>query len=104
MAQVDADECILPDDYQVMDFAGTSVDGGSLESFDFTFFDDSTLIKTTCHLNDSSIPIEYPDRPTKRWPCDDELVQFIWQEDKLILIERVCPDDDGCVSRACSRP
>jgi hypothetical protein len=96
---VDEDDCVLPDDFDIQNFTAQSSDGGNvLQSFDFGFLDDSTNITTPCHFNSTSKPIGDPGR-TPRFACDDSVVQFIWQNGTLTIIEGVCPGTDGYVSR-----
>lgn len=95
MAMVESTNCNLPDDFQIQTFAAESQDGGqTVDSLDFTFNDDSTILNTPCHLNSSSVPVPSDGR-TARYACDNPLVQFIWQNGTITIIEKVCPGDDG---------
>jgi hypothetical protein len=98
MAKVAAqDDCVLPGDYEVRDFAGKSNDTGStLASFDFKFVDPATKVETACHFNETSVS-GTPSALTPRYPCEHGEVEFIWEgnKTKLWMIERVCPGPDG---------
>ncbi|KAF9879074.1 hypothetical protein CkaCkLH20_03307 [Colletotrichum karsti] len=94
MAMADAGNCALPDDFQIQNFAAQSTDGKTADSLDFTFNDDSTSLNTECHLNASSVPVP-SNGATDRFSCDNALVQFIWQNETITIIEKVCPGDDG---------
>ncbi|KAL2883827.1 hypothetical protein SGCOL_000976 [Colletotrichum sp. CLE4] len=95
MAMVESSEdCNLPDDFQIQNFAAESADGKTADSLDFTFNDDSTILNTQCHLNASSVPVPGDGR-TPRYACDNASVQFIWQNGTMTVIEKVCPGDDG---------
>ena len=93
---VDSGSCILPGDYQIENLGGLSSNGSYFSTLDFTFKDDTTLLDTQCHLNGSSVPIEYPGR-APRFPCDNPHVQFIFSTDRIAMIESLCPGDDGYV-------
>ncbi|OLN82047.1 hypothetical protein CCHL11_08657 [Colletotrichum chlorophyti] len=95
MTMVDSAACNLPDDFQVQDFTADSQDGGqTVDVLDFTFNDDSTGLSTPCHLDASSVPVPSDGR-TARYACDNALVQFIWQNGRATMIEKVCPGADG---------
>ncbi|KAF4851132.1 hypothetical protein CGCSCA4_v003494 [Colletotrichum siamense] len=94
MAMADAGNCNLPDDFQIQNFAAQSADGQTADSLDFTFNDDSTTLNTPCHLNASSVPVSGDGR-TPRYSCENAMVQFIWQNNTITVIEKVCPGDDG---------
>jgi hypothetical protein len=90
-------ECTLPDDFNIQNFTGESEDDGvMLDSFKFSFLDDSTNVTSACSFNSSSKPIGDPGR-TPRYACDAPVVQFIWQNGTLTIIEEVCPGGDGYV-------
>ncbi|GKT83017.1 hypothetical protein Ct61P_00867 [Colletotrichum tofieldiae] len=79
----------------IQNFAAESPDSGqTVESLNFNFNDDSTVLSTPCHLNASSVPVAGDGR-TARYACDDARVQFIWQNGTVTVIEKVCPGDDG---------
>ncbi|KAF6834075.1 hypothetical protein CMUS01_06298 [Colletotrichum musicola] len=95
MALVDSSSCVLPEDFQVQNFAAQSPDGGqTVDSLAFTFNDDSTGVNTPCHLDASSVPVPGDGR-TPRYACDNPVVQFIWQNSQITMIEGVCPDASG---------
>jgi len=98
MAKVMADDdCSFPASYEVRNFAGQSNDSSStLGLFDFEFKDPDTKVETVCHFNESS-ESSTPSAPNPRYPCENEDIEFIWENDikKLWLIEGVCPGSDG---------
>lgn len=96
MAMVESSSCVLPQGYQITNFAAQSADGGqTVDSLTFNFNDDITGVNTPCYLNASSVPVPSDGR-TPRYPCDNPLAQFIWSENsKLTMIEKVCPASDG---------
>lgn len=92
------DDCNLPNDYHILDFAAQSQDAGkTLSSFNFTFVDDSTIITTDCHFNSNSTAAPSNGKPTARYLCSDKRIEFIWEDDdqKLWMIQQVCPGSDG---------
>jgi hypothetical protein len=93
--------CTLPEGFHLQHFAGESKDGGkTFDSLDFGFLDNSTSIATPCHFNSSSKAVGQPDR-TPRYACDNSLIEFIWQNSSLTMIEGACPGTNGLVSDAC---
>src|SRR4051812_26316919 len=88
-SSVASGSCKLPDDFEIQGLGGLSQNGTAFSTLDFVFYDNSTLINTQCHLNASSVPIEVGGR-TPRYPCDDPDVFFIFQDDKLTMIETLC--------------
>ncbi|KAF7546379.1 hypothetical protein G7046_g9318 [Stylonectria norvegica] len=89
-------DCTLPDDYHVKNFAAESQDvGKTLSKLDFLFTDDTTKVTTPCHFNSTSKPGR--GNGTPRYNCDNQNIQFIWEnEDKeLWVIQSVCPDASG---------
>jgi len=95
-----ADDCIFPASFEVRDFGGisNSTNGTTLGSLDFSFTSTDTEVTTLCHYNSTSEPSVPPGR-TPRYKCENDDVEFIWENDKtrLTMIERVCPGSDGYV-------
>jgi hypothetical protein len=93
---VNAAECDLPDDFNVRSFIAESPDdvGAAVENLEFQFLDDSTKLSTRCQWNSTSAAIGDAGR-TPRFACQNDLVQFIWQNQTLTVIEKVCPGTDG---------
>ena len=92
------DDCVLPNDYHVLDFKSSSQDAGkTLSAFNFTFTDDSTVITTDCYFNSTSEPAPSNGKPTARYLCNDKKIEFIWENEsrKLWMIQQVCPGSDG---------
>ncbi|KAM0329886.1 hypothetical protein ACHAQA_004051 [Verticillium albo-atrum] len=94
-ALVAADDCQLPDEFSIQNFVAESANGGkALDSFEFGFVDDSTVVDTSCFFNSTSEAVNNDGR-TPRYACNDARVNFIWQNGSLTLIEGVCPGEDG---------
>ncbi|ROT40041.1 hypothetical protein SODALDRAFT_332198 [Sodiomyces alkalinus F11] len=94
-ALVEAHECTLPAEFTIKNFSGNPDDGGdTLSQFEFNFQDDETDVSTLCQFNSSSEAIIIGGR-TARYACNDPLVQFIWQDAALTMIEKACPDEQG---------
>ncbi|CAM1507253.1 Fc.00g068940.m01.CDS01 [Cosmosporella sp. VM-42] len=92
----ETNDCVLPDDYHVVDFTATSNNvGKNLTTFSFIFKDDTTKITTPCHFNSTSR--SSPGTRTPRYTCDNSKIEFIHEteEGKLWMIQQVCPGDDG---------
>lgn len=93
-AAVDGGECALPDDFLIQNFVAQSPDNGTtLQTFDFTYADNTTNVTTTCHFNATSQAVPEAGR-TSRFSCDDPLVQFIWQNATLTMVEGICPENN----------
>ena len=94
-AHVASSSCTLAEGYVLNDFVAQSADDGkTLVSYDFGYFDNSTNITSPCHFNSTSKPINLPGR-TPRFACDNTLIEFLYQNDTVVIIEGVCPEDDG---------
>jgi hypothetical protein len=94
------DGCDLPPGFKIQDFTGKTHDTGStLSSFDFTFNDPTTEVKTLCQFNSSSESTT-PGGLQKRYACNDGEVKFIWdnEDDQLLMVERICPAASGYVN------
>jgi hypothetical protein len=94
----DCDNSDLPDDFHILNFVGHSADktGKSLDSFEFSYLEDSNNVSTKCHFNSTSKNLASTGRAPK-YACETKRVQFIWQDDILSIIEGVCPEPDGYV-------
>ncbi len=88
----DENGCILPQGFIVTGYQMWTPAAGNSNPMliDFQYEDGSTSTITPCHLNASS-PNVAADGDTARWPCDNKLVSFIWQDRQLTLIEKACP-------------
>lgn len=94
-ALVDSGGCSLPEEFFIQNFVAESADGGAtLDSFEFGYLNSLTDIDTTCYYNETSVPIELGGR-TPRYECEDGIVQFIFQDSRLTMIELACPEEDG---------
>ncbi|KAH6899010.1 hypothetical protein B0T10DRAFT_454332 [Thelonectria olida] len=98
LAEADeTNDCVLPDNYHILNFRSTSGSGGTnLSAFGFTFKDTKTKVTTPCEFNSTSKATAVTGS-TARYACDDSSVEFIWQDkpDYLTMIEYVCPGTDG---------
>ncbi|KAK4176101.1 hypothetical protein QBC36DRAFT_188247 [Triangularia setosa] len=88
------DDCILPIGFNITNFKIFTPAPGNNQSqlLSFDFFDDGTSISTSCAFNESS-PNVAPFDFTPRYPCDDDRITFIWNNETqgLSMIEKVCP-------------
>ena len=85
----------LPTEFNVLNFTGQSLDGGeTLASFDFGYLEKTNNVTTQCHFNSSS-PGAGPPGRTPRFACDNKSTQFIYQNQRLTLIQAICPDANG---------
>ncbi|KAF4340945.1 hypothetical protein FBEOM_5128 [Fusarium beomiforme] len=91
--------CTLPDTYSIRNFKAESNDSGkTLSGLDFLFVDPDTKLTTACHKNASSKAITGLGS-SDRYACDNDAVEFIWNDDtkKLWMIEKVCQTQAGSV-------
>lgn len=88
--------CILPLNFTVNGFqVWTPAAGNSNAStISFQYTDSLTNINTDCHLNETSISVG-PSGLAPRYACDNSIVQFIWQNNTLTLIEKACPENNS---------
>ena len=84
--------CSLPEVFTIRDFQTWAPAEGDKASMtiQFGYADNTTGIQTNCQYNSTSKNVAKAGR-TVRYACDNSLVQFIWQEDTLTMIESVCP-------------
>ncbi|KAF7534831.1 hypothetical protein G7Z17_g13305 [Cylindrodendrum hubeiense] len=87
--------CVLPNDYQIKGYSAESNSDGTLSAFSFTFEDDTVKVTTPCEFNSSSVSVR--GNPTPRYQCDNNDIEFIWEDAKqyLTMAESVCPGTDG---------
>ncbi|KAI9172005.1 hypothetical protein HJFPF1_01497 [Paramyrothecium foliicola] len=89
--------CNFPNDFQIRQFTAKSNDtGATLQTFNFTFFEDNNAVTTFCEFNSSSVSTTPPGLEP-RYPCENRDIKFIWEDDKknLWMIQRLCPGADG---------
>ncbi|KAK0734062.1 hypothetical protein B0T26DRAFT_631980 [Lasiosphaeria miniovina] len=86
------DTCIMPEGFRIQKFRIWSPQAGSNRSvnINFEYTDDSTSINTCCHLNQSSASVGPPGL-TPRYACNNDTVQFIWQNGTMTVVEKACP-------------
>ncbi|KAK4240037.1 hypothetical protein C8A03DRAFT_13600 [Achaetomium macrosporum] len=91
---LESDGCILPEAFVVQDFYiwTPSAGNNSSEVINFDYADNSTSIKTKCHFNATSVNVG-PEGLTPRYACDNTVVQFIWEDNRLTMIEKACPEN-----------
>ncbi|PHH67264.1 hypothetical protein CDD81_3033 [Ophiocordyceps australis] len=93
-------DCILPGQYAIHDFVAKSNDTGTtLSEFEFKFIDAETGSSTKCHWNTNTSSTTPPGM-TPRYSCQDRNIKFIYDapSKKLVMIERVCPNQQGTPS------
>ena len=90
------DTCIYPEGFEIQNFTSWTPAQGSNASMtiDFGYFDESTSLQTSCHFNATSENVG-PAGLTPRYACDNDDVEFIYQNGTLTLIEAACPSDTG---------
>lgn len=86
--------CTYPQEFVVKNFYTWTPEFGNNHSaiveFDYT---DTTVIpniETKCHFNDTSVNVG-PKDLAARYACENNLVEFIWNQHELTLVESVCP-------------
>ena len=85
----------LPSEFSIRSFAGQSTNGGeTLSSFDFGYLETKNNITTHCYFNSTS-PNAGPTDRTPRFACENAITQFIYQDQRLTLIQAICPDANG---------
>jgi hypothetical protein len=86
--------CTYPAEFVIKDFRTWTPEIGNNRSatVEFDFTDTSVMphIETKCHFNDTSVNVG-PQDLAARYACEYNLVEFIWNEGELTMIERVCP-------------
>jgi hypothetical protein len=86
-----ADDCAYPSDFEISDFkVSTDLVKGSTAFATFRFVDAETGIDTSCQNNANS-KSDSSGSSAQRWPCDNPIVEFIWQRNQLTLVEQACP-------------
>ena len=88
--------CKLPEGFLVKNFqAWTPARGNNASStVQFGYADNSTSIQTSCRYNSTSPNVGKPGLAS-RYACDDPLVEFIWNNGTLTVIETACPGKTG---------
>lgn len=94
------DGCIMPATFDIRNFHVFAPQDSS-KSFliQFAFNDTDTNINTNCQYNSSSVNVG-PEGLTPRWACDNQNVQFIYEngdnstdnDPTLTIIEKACPE------------
>ena len=84
--------CILPDEFVVTNFQIWTPAAGNKRSpiIDFNYLDESTHLDTKCHYNETSVNVG-PEGSAARYACELDWIHFIWEDDTLTMIEKVCP-------------
>ncbi|KAL2131815.1 hypothetical protein VTI74DRAFT_4587 [Chaetomium olivicolor] len=88
-------DCILPENFVVDRFQLWTPAAGNNRAANifFEYSDSSTSIETKCHLNDTSVNVG-PEGLVPRYPCENGIVTFIWQNETLTMIEKACPQSN----------
>lgn len=99
LERVQALDCELPEKYSVRNFVGvTNNMGKSLASYKFVYEDMTSGLTTNCKFDSSSVGVAASGNTTaRRYACDNEDVQYLWNDNKrqLYMVERICPDAFG---------
>ncbi|EAQ93339.1 predicted protein [Chaetomium globosum CBS 148.51] len=86
--------CTYPEEFVVKNFRTWTPEGGNNRSatVEFDYTDDSVMpaIETKCHFNETSVNVG-PQDLAARYACENSLVEFIWNERELTMVERACP-------------
>ncbi|KAK3362231.1 hypothetical protein B0T25DRAFT_907 [Lasiosphaeria hispida] len=87
------DSCVFPESYLVEHFNiwTPSAGNGNSTIINFQYTDIDTSIQTPCHFNVSSINVGV-EGLAPRYACDNTIVEFIWQNNTLRMIEKTCPE------------
>ncbi|KAL1877086.1 hypothetical protein VTK73DRAFT_8894 [Phialemonium thermophilum] len=90
--------CSLPEGFTIANFKvwTPSQTNNASMTVQFAYLDKTTSIQTSCQRNASSENVGKPGLAA-RYACDNPLVQFIWQEETLTLVETVCPGSTGSI-------
>lgn len=91
------DTCVFPEAFEIQNFTiWTPAPGNSDNTpvLNFGYFDQSTNLQTSCHYNATSRNVAQP-QLTPRYACNNGVVEFIWQNGTLTVIEAACPGDAG---------
>jgi hypothetical protein len=94
-ALAENEDCTLPEGFEVQNFQiWTPAPGNNRTSvINFGYRDNSTSIVTACHFNQTSVNVG-PAGLTPRYACDNKIVEFIWQNGTLTLVEKACPQSN----------
>lgn len=92
-AALENDGCILPEDFAVHNFQiwSPAANNNRTATVDFAYSDDSTSMETNCHYNSTSVNVG-PEGLTPRYACENDIVEFIWRNGTLTLVEKACPE------------
>jgi len=88
--------CILPASFVIQQLEVWSPTAGNNHSMsiNFGYWDNDTDIQTECHFNGTSKNVAGPGLGA-RYPCDNPVVEFIWQSKTLTMVEAVCPQSNA---------
>ncbi|KAK3337469.1 hypothetical protein B0T19DRAFT_74287 [Cercophora scortea] len=94
----ESDDCVLPVGFVVQNFQIWTPAPNNKQSIniDFELIDDSTGINTPCQFNETSVS-SGPSGLTARYACDNPVVQFIWEDNVLTVIEKACPGSSSAM-------
>jgi hypothetical protein len=84
--------CVLPDEFVITNFQIWTPAAGNNRStiIDFDYSDQSTHLDTKCHFNETSVNVG-PEGSAARYACELDWIHFIWENNDLTMIEKVCP-------------
>jgi hypothetical protein len=91
---LESDGCILPEAFVIQNFYiwTPSAGNNSSQIINFDYADNSTSINTKCHFNATSVNVG-SEGLAARYACDNTVVQFIWEDETLTMIEKACPEN-----------
>ncbi|KAK2611136.1 hypothetical protein N8I77_004511 [Diaporthe amygdali] len=84
-----AQDCEYPAYFTIQNFATCTPNSSNQTEVTFGYVDSDTNITTSCNLNSTSENIG-AEGAAPRYACDNSSVNFIWQKNKLTVIELAC--------------
>lgn len=90
------DSCVFPEGYVIDQFTSWTPSASNNRSsfFGFGYTDQNTSVSTTCEWNSTSKAV-IPGGASPRYACDNPLVEFIWENGTIDLIEKICVGSSG---------
>lgn len=84
--------CVLPQNFTVsgLQVWSPAANNSQALTINFQYANNMTDINTGCHLNGTSKNVGASGL-APRYACDNTIVEFIWQNNTLTLIEKACP-------------
>lgn len=85
-----AQDCEYPAYFTIQGFTTFTPSASNNTEVNFGYVDSDTDITTTCALNSTSTNVGAAGAAA-RYACDNSSINFIWQNNKLTMIELACP-------------